>query len=148
MNARVAAVLCVGVAIVLATSHTAREPLPRATSPQPQTSVPGASEDAAELRVARAFLTGYLAYLSGREPAGAIQDATSELSRALTLQRRVIPPTAAAREARIVSLTPASQLGRPGVVVLINDGELASYQLTLLLARKEGRLLVTRVEGA
>jgi hypothetical protein len=34
-----------------------------------------------------------------------------------------------------------------GVGALINDGELASYQVMVLLAPERGRLLVSTVEG-
>jgi hypothetical protein len=101
-----------------------------------------------ELRAARLFLTGYLAYLSGREPAGMIRDATSGLSRALTNERLVIAPATATHPARIASLTSNGQTTQLTATAVINDGELPSYQLTLQLTDEDGHLLVKSVGGA
>ena len=99
-------------------------------------------------RVARGFLAGYLAYLYGRNSANSITGATPALARSLRAHPPLVPPAMRARRPRILSLhtTPAPD-GLVGVSALINDGELASYSLGLLLTPGNGRLLVSSVQG-
>lgn len=99
-------------------------------------------------RVAQRFLAGYLAYLYGHAPITAIRDATPGLLRSLRAHPPLVPPAMRARSPRVLSLHPApAPLGSVGVSALVNDGELASYQVVVLLAPKHGRLLVSTVEG-
>ena len=97
-------------------------------------------------RVAEGFLRGYLGYLCGHAPAGALTDATPALLRSLRENQPLVSPAMRARYPRVLSLNP---LPAPavGVSALVNDGELASYHLVLLLALVHGRLLVSSVQG-
>jgi len=99
-------------------------------------------------RAAQRFLTGYLAYLYGHAPITAVRGATPALLRSLRAHPPLVPPAMRARSPRVLSLHPApAPLGFLGVSALVNDGELASYQVVVLLAPKRGRLLVSTVEG-
>jgi hypothetical protein len=99
-------------------------------------------------RVAQRFLVGYLAYLYGHAPITAVRDATPALLRSLSAHPPLIPPAMRARSPRVLSLHPApAPLGLVGVSALVNDGELASYHVVVLLAPERGRLLVSTVEG-
>jgi hypothetical protein len=99
-------------------------------------------------RVAQRFLAGYLAYLYGHAPATAVRDATPALLRSLRAHPPLVPPAMRARSPRVLSLHPApAPLGSVGVSALVNAGELASYQVVVLLAPKRGRQLVSTVEG-
>jgi len=100
-------------------------------------------------RVAQRFLHGYLAYLYGHAPANAVRDATPALLGSLRSRPPLVPPAMRARNPRILSLHPApAPVELVGLSVLVNDGELASYRVGLLLVREHGRLLVSRVQGA
>lgn len=97
-------------------------------------------------RVAERFLQGYLAYLYGHAPAGALTDATPRLLRSLRAHPPIVPPAMRALYPRVLSLKPLLA-PRVGVSALVNDGELASYHLALLLTPEHGRLLVSAVEA-
>jgi hypothetical protein len=103
---------------------------------------------AAALGTVRAFLEGYLAYLYGHAPASGVRDAT----RALVLSLEAHPPRVSldmrARRPRVLALhpTPASP-GQAAVDAVVNDGGLEDYPVGLLLARRDGRLLVTGLES-
>jgi hypothetical protein len=100
-------------------------------------------------RTARGFLAGYLTYLYGRAPASAVNGATQALSRSLRAHPPIVSPGTRARRARVLLLHAApAPAGLVGISALVNDGELASYRIRLILARTRGRLLVTAVEGA
>jgi hypothetical protein len=100
-------------------------------------------------RTARGFLVGYLAYLYGRAPATAVRDATRVLLRSLRAHPPLVSPAMRARHPRVLSLhTTPAPAGLVGVSALVNDGELVSYPVGLLLAPEHGRLLVSAVEGA
>lgn len=100
-------------------------------------------------RVARGFLVGYLAYLYGQAPATAIGDATPMLLRSLRAHPPLVSPAMRARHPRVLSLhTTPAPAGLVGVSALVNDGELVSYPVGLLLSPRKGGLLVSAVEGA
>ncbi len=103
---------------------------------------------AAALRTARAFLENYLAYLYGHAPASAVRDAT----RALVLSLEAHPPRVSldirARRPRVLALHPTpAPSGQVAVRAVVNDGGLEDYPVGLLLARRDGRLLVTGLES-
>jgi len=112
--------------------------------------IPGESTiaPAAALGTARVFMEGYLAYLYGHAPASVVRDAT----RALVLSLEAHPPRVSldmrARQPRVLALhqTPAPP-GQAAVDAVVNDGGLENYLVGLLLARRDGRLLVTGLES-
>ncbi len=91
------------------------------------------------------FLAGYLPYLHGQRAAHSIPSATRALLARLGANSPIVPPAARTLTPRVVSLTTTGALK---LTATVNDGELPSYQLTLQLAVKGGRLLVANVEGA
>ncbi len=100
-------------------------------------------------RTARGFLVGYLAYLYGRAPATAVRDATPVLLRSLRAHPPLVSPAMRARHPRVLSLhTTPVPAGLVGVSALVNDGELTSYPVGVLLTPRKGGLLVSAVEGA
>jgi hypothetical protein len=156
----VVAVLLAASAVLLAATRPARHPdhhasrrpgVPVRSTPRsaPARSAANAAPVApAAARVAQRFLAGYLAYLYGHAPTTAVRDATPALLRSLRAHPPLVPPAMRARSPRLLSLDPApAPLGSVGVSALVNDGELASYQVVVLLAPKGGRLLVSTVEG-
>lgn len=155
------AVLLTASAILLAITRPAgqaRHPAPRiAAAPLARASRPptptGGAKPAATVapmvaRAARKFLVGYLAYLYGHGLASAVRGATRALSRSLRAHAPRVSPGMRARSPRVVSLHAVSApVGLVGVSVLVNDGELVSYPVGLLIASEDGRLLVSGVEG-
>jgi hypothetical protein len=156
----VVAVLLAVSAMLLGATRPARHP-DRAASRRPRVAVRSAPRPAltggaanaalvvpAAARVAQRFLTGYLAYLYGHAPITAVRYATPALLRSLRAHPPLVPPAMRARSPHVLSLHPApAPLGSVGISALVNDGELASYQVLVLLAPKRGRLLVSTVEG-
>jgi hypothetical protein len=152
-------VLIVASAVLLAATRPAgrtrklapRRPVASANgaSRPPMPADAAASVAPAVARTAHGFLAGYLAYLYGRAPASGLTGTTHVLSRSLRGHPPIVSPGVRARRPRVLSLhaTPAP-VGLIGLSALINDGELASYRVRLILARERGRLLVTAVEGA
>jgi hypothetical protein len=133
-------------------SIAARALVSRSVSPGAGTArtIPGESTTApaAALGTARVFLEGYLAYLYGHAPAGAVRDAT----RALVLSLEAHPPRVSldmgARRPRVLALHPTlTPPGQFAVYAVVNDGGLEDYPVGLLLARRDGRLLVTGLES-
>lgn len=99
-------------------------------------------------RTAREFLAGYLAYLYGHAPAVSIKDATPALVLSLRAHPPLVSPSMRALDPRVRSLhTAPASAGLIGLSALVNDGELASYHVGLLLASRHGRLLVSALEG-
>jgi hypothetical protein len=124
----------------------------RATAPRPGPSSTGAAPSAsvvAPASAARLFLGGYLAYLYGHAPAGAVQGATPGLLRSLRAHPPRVSVDMHARQPRILTLqvTPAASPGHAVVSAQVNDGALEDYPVVLLLAHERGRLLVTGLEG-
>lgn len=104
-------------------------------------------------RVARAadmFLNGYLDYLYGHTPASRIKGATTTLARSLQADPARVSPVMRARKAHVLALhTVPAPSGLVGVRALVNDGGLVDYQIgLLLLAPRDGRLLVNGLEGS
>lgn len=147
---------CAAVLLAASRPATPHEPAaPRATTPlkraAPVARPTGNTARVAPVvaRVARRFLTGYLAYLYGHGRAWAITGATPSLERSLRAQVPLVSPAMRRRYPRVLSLRPIpAPAGMVGVSALIGDGELASYMVGLLLAREHGRLLVCTVEAA
>jgi hypothetical protein len=100
-------------------------------------------------RVARRFLTGYLAYLYGHGGVAGVGDASVALKRSLAAHPPRVSLDIRARHPRAISLAPgASPAGAVGVSALVNDGGIANYTVELLVSRGDGRLLVTGLGGA
>lgn len=100
-------------------------------------------------RVARRFLTGYLAYTYGQAHASQITDANLSLIRSLPPRPPRVPPAARARHPRVISLQPAiSPGGQLGVRATVNDGGLIDYSIDLALGSQDGRLVVVSLDGA
>ena len=103
---------------------------------------------ATALGAARAFMEGYLAYLYGHAHASTVRDATQ----ALVLSLEAHPPRVSldmrARQPRVLALHPTpAPSGQVAVEAVVNDGGLEDYPVGLLLARRDGRLLVTGLES-
>jgi hypothetical protein len=119
---------------------------PRHTAPRPASMPRPSRASIARAQVAsREFLDAYLPYLHGRAPGRSIRAAARPLRTRLAARPPVVSPAMRARTPRVVSITPAGALT---VTATVNDGELASYELTLQLTETRGRLLVASVEGA
>jgi hypothetical protein len=101
-------------------------------------------------RAADLFLNGYLGYLYGHTPASRIKGATTTLARSLQADPPRVSPIMRTRGAHVLALraVPAPS-GLVGVSALVNDGGLVDYQIgLLLLAPRDGRLLVSGLEGS
>ena len=152
----VAAALLSVVTLLLAAARPA--PQHHTAAPQartsPRSAAGSATANAAPVapvaaRVAHRFLTGYLAYLYGHAPAGAITAAAPALLRLLRARPPLVSPAMRARQPQVLALRlVAARAGTLGVRALIGDGELAHYSVGLLLERQHQRLLVDIVEGA
>jgi hypothetical protein len=155
----VVAVLLAAGTILLAATKPAQQPryaasrrpgvaLGSAPHPAPSSAANAAPVAPVAARVAQRFLAGYLAYPYGHAPATAVRDATPALLHSLSAHPALVPPAVRARHPRVLSLHPApAPLGLVGVSSLVNDGELVSYHVVVLLAPERGRLLVSTVEG-
>lgn len=147
-----AAFAIVTAAIVVATLVLATSSAPRVSSARRDPAVRASSKalvpSGSAVTVARRFLDGYLGYLYGHAPAHAVRGAVPALSRSLAARRLIVPPAMRSLRPRVLALgsAPASP-GQIGVSATVNDGELASYQLELILARAHGRLLVSTVKA-
>jgi hypothetical protein len=145
------------VAVLLALTQPATQASRAAQgSPRIAEMIPGATVERRTValaheaeRVAERFLTGYLAYTYGREPATRITGASRPLIRSLQAHLPRVPPAARARHPRVLSLHPrAAPTSEVAVSAVVNDGGLIDYSVGLVLASEGGRLLVTGVEGA
>jgi hypothetical protein len=131
---------------VASPASTSRPPTPTANTTPAASRAPVALVGA---RAARAFLAGYLAYLYGHAPATAVRDATPMLLRSLRAHRPLVSPAMRARYPRVLSLHAVSApAGLVGVSALVNDGELVSYPVGLVLTPRKGGLLVSALQGA
>jgi hypothetical protein len=155
------AVLLIAAALLLALTRSdgqpprtsQRHPAPSAVQSAPSSHARASEDSTAPLtpgvaRAADLFLAGYLGYLYGHAPASQIEGATSALIRSLRAHPPRISPGVRSREARLVALhtTPAPS-GLVGVSALVTDGGLVDYPIGLLLASRDGRLLVSGLEG-
>jgi hypothetical protein len=148
-------VLLAGTALVLA--HTpagqpraGKHPVPSSIAvvraPAPPVLAPLTVEAA---RATQVFLAGYLAHLYGHRSSAGIQGATRSLTRSLAAHAPPVPPEMRERQPRVVALRPAAApAGLLAARAIVNDGGVVDYPITLLLARHDGRLLVSAVEGA
>jgi len=154
-------VLLIAAALLLALSRPGGRPRPtspRHPAPSVVRSAPPLHTRASEnvtapltpevARAADLFLAGYLGYLYGHSPASQIEGATSALIRSLRAHPTRISPGMRSRQARVLALhaTPAPS-GLVGVSALVTDGGLVDYPIGLLLAPRDGRLLVSGLEG-
>jgi hypothetical protein len=147
-----AAFLIATAAIVVATLVLATGSAPHVSSARQDPAVPAPSKapvlSGPAVTVARRFLDGYLGYLYGHAPARAVRDAVPALSGRLATRRLIVPPAMRRLRPRVLALGSAqAPPGLIGVSATVNDGELASYQLELILARAHGRLLVATVKA-
>jgi len=110
--------------------------------PIPQPSGSGPAEDAA-----RAFMAGYLQWLYGAGPVGAIRDATSQLIAQLKANPSNIPPTFQGLHGRLDSLGLQSSGDGWRAFALVTDPH-TSYNLVMSVTLKRGRWLVTSVGPA
>jgi hypothetical protein len=147
-----AAFVIVTAAIVVATLVFAAGSAPRSSNARRDPAVSASSKALAlsgpAVTVARRFLDGYLGYLYGHATAHAVRDAVPAPSRSLAARRLIVPPAMRPLRPRVLALGSApAPPGRIGVNATVNDGELASYQIELILARAHGRLLVATVKA-
>jgi hypothetical protein len=104
-------------------------------------------------RAADLFLAGYLRYLYGHGPASQVLDATPALLRSLLTHLPRVSPGMLATRPRVVALhsVPASSAptssGLFSVSAVVNDGGVVNYAIDLLLTQRNGRLLVSGIEG-
>ena len=141
------------------TTHTSRRtlaarplvekaPLPSPSVAGDGSSKPGLISQSVE-RVARRFLTGYLAYLYGHSGLAGIRDANGSLERSLGEHPPRVSLTMRTRHPHVVSLAPVTAPdGSVDVSAIVNDGGVADYTIDLLVSREGGRLLVTGIGGA
>lgn len=101
----------------------------------------------AALRVARGFLSGYLAYAYRGAPAAKVSDASRALIASLEDHPpRVLPADESAP--RVIELHPTVEpSGQLVVAAVLNDGGIVNYILGLALTRVHGRLVVARLES-
>ena len=143
-----AAALGLVVVLALAVSHprSAIEQLRRHDPPGEVVLGPAAPEvhtRAGARAAGERFLRTYIAYLYGRIGANDVQSATIDLRRALDRARVRVPPARAERSPTIVGVRTGIQ--HPGVVrvtATVDDGDLATYAITVLVERRDGRWLV------
>jgi hypothetical protein len=127
-----------------------RPPVATAPPPPPPAGVEGArapagAPSAEAMRVARRFLSGYLAFVYGRGPARAI-DADASLIARLARSRVRVPPAARRREPRVVELRASGgDRDRLHVTALIDDGGVARYPVSLTLTRRGGGWFISEV---
>jgi hypothetical protein len=129
-----------------------RPPVATAPTPEPPPAgVEGAMAPAGApapeaRRVARRFLSGYLAFIYGQGPARAIGGASAALVARLPRSRVRVPPAARRREPRVVELrAPGGDRDRLHVTALIDDGGVARYPVSLTLTRRHGGWFVAEV---
>jgi len=105
-----------------------------------------AAQLAAARRVARRFLTGYLAFLYGRAPSGEITDVTPAVARELKRNTPRIPPAQRNRTPRLVDVRATGQ-ARDAVIVTasVDDGDVAVYRIVFTLERRFGRWRVLQL---
>jgi hypothetical protein len=97
-------------------------------------------------RVARRFLTGYLAYLYGRGSVAGIRGASASLQHSLAVHPPRVSLDMRARYPHVISLAPTTAPATVvGVSALVSDGGVADYTIDLLVSRDGGRLLVTGI---
>jgi hypothetical protein len=101
-------------------------------------------------RTARLFLQTYLPYLYGQARLSALKASSPALRRRLARDRRPVPPAARRRRPRVRAL----QLGGLvqdarawRVTARIADGDVAAYPIELLIAARDGRLIVVQTGG-
>jgi hypothetical protein len=150
------AVLAGIIAAVLLLAVTRGEPsAPAATHTSPTTTPAVHTERALDLSehsaaaVARRFLAGYLAYAYGRAPATSVPDAAQALIASLEHHpsRVTVAPQTPLPRVQQLDVTLA-QSGQPAVNAVLNDGGIVNYALELVLARADGRLIVSTLEPA
>jgi hypothetical protein len=129
---------------------------PRASAPTPEppppagvegTTAPAGAPPLEARRVARRFLSGYLAFIYGQGPARAIDGADAGLIARLARSRVRVPPAARRREPRIAELLRGRSRGRERlqVTAVIDDGGVAQYPISLALTRRAGGSVVAEV---
>jgi hypothetical protein len=131
-------------------AHTlaGQSPVPPSSGAGDGSSTPGALSQPVE-RVARRFLTGYLAYLYGHAGVVGIADVSAGLERSFAAHPPRVSLDIRVRHPHVISLAPApAPAGVIGVSAVVNDGGVANYTIELLVSDGGGRLLVTGMGGA
>jgi hypothetical protein len=144
--------LLIGLAVALTTNPprpgTPRRTPAAVTHPAARVAARPQSPVAGAVKLARTFIKDYLRYLDGRGAASSLPDATAALTRSLAARPPLVSPHDRASRPRPLSFTATSGLhGLQAVRVLLSDDGPIDFQLTLLLARQQGRLLVAAVTG-
>jgi hypothetical protein len=117
------------------------------TSARVRTPMPAPSPNTRAETAARRFLDGYLAYLYGQGPAGAIDAASHALRHRLQVGRPRVSPAMRRRHGRVVELDahPVDGTERVAVTATIDDGGVARYPISLTLQRRADGFLVVEV---
>jgi hypothetical protein len=141
----IAGVLVASTLLLTKTSPASHRPAPRSregTKAQPP--APSAVHlSPAAARVSAVFLKGYLPFIYGHGPAGAVKDATAELTRSLRAHPPRVSPAMRAAHPRLLSLHATAATGRIAVTALVNDGGVTDYPITLVLSSVSGRLRIS-----
>jgi hypothetical protein len=143
------------VAVLLLAVSRGEPSTPAATHTRSTTMSAVHSEPARDLgarsavEVARRFLAGYLAYAYGRVPAAKVPDAAQALIASLEHYPSRVTVARQPRVPRVEQLVVTfAQSGQPAVNAVLNDGGIVNYTLELVLARADGRLIVSTLEPA
>ncbi|HST38786.1 MAG TPA: hypothetical protein VLK58_04730 [Conexibacter sp.] len=126
-------------------------PAPAAEPTPPRRSRPQRPAGRELRRAARRFLRGYLAHVYGRAPARRIEGAARALHRRLVQEGRDRPSRRAGRRGRVRSLTVGGFVPDAGawqVTARIADGANVAYPVVLLVAERDGRLVVSAIGSA
>jgi hypothetical protein len=140
----------IGTALLLAATRPSSRAPRRLLTTTPHRAPAGKPEEFSGVaaRVSRAFLAGYLPYLNCHASARLIHGATAALRRSLAARPPLVSPYEHTAHPRLLAVTAAPGAAGLGAVrVLLSDGGLIHYQLTLLLSAQHGRLLVAAVKG-
>jgi hypothetical protein len=146
-------VLLLVAAVALVLTRPAKPAAPNAGHEHRRVASPAATVAATQVLTpaARAavetFLGGFLKYIYGRAPVGAVSDATSALIASLEQHPPRVPQGLRALEPRVVEVlaTPAPS-GRLEATAIVSDEEDVDYRISLVLTISRGRELVAGLD--
>jgi len=93
------------------------------------------------------FLGGFLKYIYGRAPVGAVPDATSALIASLEQHPPRVPQGLRALEPRVVEVfTAPAPSGLDEATAIVSDEEAVDYRISLVLTTSRGRELVAGLD--
>ncbi|HSZ69104.1 MAG TPA: hypothetical protein VK756_01960 [Solirubrobacteraceae bacterium] len=93
------------------------------------------------------FLGGFLQYIYGRTPVGAVSDATSALITSLEQHPPQVPQGLRALKPRVVDVLAApAPSGRLEVTAIVSDEEAVDYRISLGLTTSRGHELVAELD--